>query len=84
MEINVGYLLQGIILLLVGVVIWLIKKNTDKVNELDKSMGVVQHIVSDVGEDHDKIIVIEHDQKIIKKDLNAIGSKVRDLEDSTA
>lgn len=83
-EINVGYLLQGLIMLLVGVVIWLIKKNTAKVSELDKSMGIVQHVVANVGADHDKLIMVEHDQKTIKKDINAIGSKVRRIEDSIA
>lgn len=80
MEIDVGYILQGTMVALIGLVIWMIKKNSNKVEALDKSMAVVLHVVKNVDTDHDKIIVIETNQNKVREDLNAAHKKIRDIE----
>ena len=79
MDVSLSYILQGVILLLIGLVLWMIKRNTDKVDQLGKDMAVVNHIVKSVGADHDRLIQIQSNQGKISKDLDYAHEKIRNL-----
>jgi len=79
MDINLSYVLQGVILLLIGLVLWLIKRNTDKVERLGNEMAVVNHIVKSVGADHDRLIQIQSNQQKIVRDIDQAHIKIREL-----
>lgn len=72
--------LLTIVGLLLGLVIWMLKRNTDKVSGAVIDIAVIKSTIEYVKPDHDKITIIEHDQKMLKTSVNGIGIKLKNIE----
>ena len=69
--------------LLLGLVIWMLKRNTDKVTSASIDIAVIKETISDVKPDHDKLTVLNYKHDSLTKDVNAAHDKIRDHITST-
>ena len=64
----------------IATVWYLLKRNMDKTDKLDREVGILQEKAKDISQDHDKLVVIGVKVEETEKDLNAAHIKIRDLE----
>jgi len=83
-ELSLDKILLTLITFGMGLLIWLVKRNTDKVSTATTDIAVIKEAISDVKPDHEKIIILDHEQKAIKKDIHAAHRKIREIEEYTS
>lgn len=63
----------------VGYLIWQLKTNTAKVNQLSIDVAVINSIISTAREDHDKVILMESRVSKAESDIHGAHDKIREL-----
>lgn len=77
--ISITNALLTIVAALVGLAIWMVKRNTDKVSAAALDIAVIKTTIKNVDKDHDTLVILEYKQGVSTRDINAAHGKIREI-----